>query len=236
MSLSMQAKLLRVLEDKNVQRLGSSRTIQVNMRVIAATNVRLQDLVTQGKMRSDFYYRIKVIAIKLIPLRERRADIPLLVHNFLRHHPAAVQKGITTVSQRALAKLMQYPWPGNIRELQNVLEKAVVLTRSRVLEDVDLSDELALAQGHREKTSSSLPFGQWMKEQEKQYILEKLKINGGSIALTAKSSGLGVRTLQRKLCLHNLDKKVFQPKSSEAFFLPNKKALPILPDSKKPDV
>jgi two-component system response regulator HydG len=233
MSLSMQAKLLRVLEDKKVQRLGGSRMIQVNMRVIAATNVRLQELVTQGKMRSDFYYRINVIAIKLLPLRQRREDIPLLVHNFLQHHPVAVQKGITKISRRLLAKLMQYSWPGNIRELQNVLEKAVVLTRSRVLEEVDLSDELSLAQGDGEKSSLSLPFSQWIKEQEKQYLVNKLKSNGGSIGLTAKSSGLAVRTLQRKVRTHGLNKKVFEPKSAEASFLPNKKAPPTPPDSKK---
>jgi DNA-binding NtrC family response regulator len=230
MSLSMQAKLLRVLQDKNVQRLGSSRTIQVDMRVVAATNVRPQDLVTQGKMRRDFYYRLNVIPIKLIPLRQRREDIPLLVHNFLQHHPAAIQKTITRVSRRALAKLMHHSWPGNIRELQNVLEKGVVLSRSRDLEEVDLSDELSLGEGSGEKIPLSLPFPQWIKEQEKEYIVEKLKTNGGSIDLTAKSSGLAVRTLQRKLRIHALDKKAFQPNGSEAFF---RKAVPIPQDSKK---
>ena len=126
MSLSMQAKLLRVLDDRKVQRLGGNRKYDIDMRVIAATNVPAKELVAERKMRSNFYYRINVVSIQLMPLRQRRVDIPLLVQNFLRQDPIAVQKGITEISRKAMSQLMHHSWPGNVRELQNVLEKAVV--------------------------------------------------------------------------------------------------------------
>jgi transcriptional regulator with PAS, ATPase and Fis domain len=131
-SLNMQCKLLRVLEERVVQRLGSSRAVEVDMRVIAASNVKLQDLLVQKKVRKDFYYRINVISIELLPLRKRLEDIPLLVQDFLHHHPVAIQKGITKISQQALDRLMGYSWRGNIRELQNVLERTIVLENQKL--------------------------------------------------------------------------------------------------------
>ena len=124
MPLSMQAKLLLVLNDKRVQRLGSNQWMHVDMRVIAASNVPLKELLAQGKMRRDFFYRINVIRIQLLPLRQRLDDIPMLVEDFLRHHPDALKKRITGISPSALALLMRYHWPGNIRELQHVIERA----------------------------------------------------------------------------------------------------------------
>src|SRR3970040_2580602 len=129
----MQGKLLRVLEDQKVQRLGSDRNVQIDMRVITATNVPLEDLVAQGRMRSDLYYRINVVPIYLVPLRERREDISLLVQDFLHHHPVAVQKGITGISQKVMNQLMQYSWPGNIGELQNTLEQAMALATGHAI-------------------------------------------------------------------------------------------------------
>ena len=108
MPLSMQAKLLLVLSDQRVQRLGGNRWTRVNMRVIAASNVPLRTLVAQGKMRSDFYYRIHVIPVRLLPLRQRAQDIPLLVQDFLHHHPVALQKRITGISPTAIDHLMQH--------------------------------------------------------------------------------------------------------------------------------
>ena len=125
MSLVMQGKLLRVLEDQEVQRLGGHIPTYVDMRVITASNVPLRLLVAEGKMRPDFYYRINVIPIRLIPLRQRKIDIPLLVQEFLNRHPVAMRKGIKAVSKQALRRLMDFTWPGNIRELQNVLERAI---------------------------------------------------------------------------------------------------------------
>jgi transcriptional regulator with PAS, ATPase and Fis domain len=118
--------------------LGGQQTLDSDVRVIVATDVPLQDLVARGKMRSDLYYRINVFPIHLLPLRERTDDIPLLIDDFLRGHPLAIQNGIVGVSRETIARLIQYQWPGNIRELQNVLEKAIVLTKGPVIENVDL--------------------------------------------------------------------------------------------------
>ena len=114
-------------------------SLHVDMRVIAASNVPLKEMVTEGKMRSDFYYRINVIPVHLVPLRQRKVDIPLLVHDFLRHHPVASAKGINAISKKVMNVLMEYTWPGNIRELQNVLEPIVSAT-GHIIEVVDLPD------------------------------------------------------------------------------------------------
>jgi two-component system response regulator HydG len=219
MSLNMQSKLLRVLEDQKIQRLGGNRNIHIDMRVIAATNVPLESLVAEKQMRNDFYYRISVIPIHIVPLRQRCQDIPLLVADFLHQHPLAVQKRITGISRRAMERLIQYPWPGNVRELQNVLEKALVLTKSRVIENVDLPKSLIPARQDGNVTSASFPLSHWLKEQEKQYLIRQLEFFGGKINLTAKSSGLGVRTLCRKMRLYGLDKKCFRSNASEPLSL-----------------
>jgi len=208
-SLNMQAKLLRVLEDRAVQRLGASRAVEVNMRVIAASNVKLQDLLAQKKMRKDFYYRINVISIELLPLRKRREDIPLLVQNFLNHHPVAIQKGVTQISQQALDCLMGYSWPGNIRELQNVLERTIVLVKSKVITEVSLPKARSYHQWDGENVSQEISLQQWVQEQEKQYLMRKLSLFGGRVDLTAKSCSVGVRTLSRKMHFYGLDKRQF---------------------------
>jgi two-component system response regulator PilR (NtrC family)/two-component system response regulator AtoC len=209
-SPAMQAKLLRVLEVKKVQRLGGSRTAHIDMRVIAASNVPLEDLVTQEKMRSDFYHRISVIVIKLNPLCQRREDIPLLVHDFLRHHPVAASKRLSGISKTAIKRLMEYHWPGNIRQLQNVLERAIVLTKGRIIEEIELPNGQADGQGDGMGSPHTLPLRQWMNEQEKIYLLHQLEVTGGRIGLTAKNCGMDVKTLYRKMRQHGLDKKPFK--------------------------
>jgi transcriptional regulator with PAS, ATPase and Fis domain len=210
LSRVMQAKLLRVLEDQQFQRLGGSESLRIDMRVIAATNVPLRDLVSEGKMRSDFYYRINVIPLHLIPLRQRRVDIPLLVQDFLHRHPVAVSKGITSVSKPVMRALVDYSWPGNIRELQNLLERAIVLTSGRVIEGVDLPDSSEEPQQDKKNIGFEAPLSDWLGEQEKVYLSEKLALFQGNIAATAKSCGIGVRTLSRKMRVYDLDKKSFK--------------------------
>ena len=215
MSLLMQSKLLRVLEDQKVQRLGGNRPIQVDMRVIAASNVPLEALISQGKMRSDFYYRINVIPIRLLPLRDRREDIPLLVDDFLRHHRVAIQKGITGMSREPMSRLTQYHWPGNIRELQNILEKAVVMTTGAVIEKIEIPILSPVAADRGAPDPSANTLNEWLMEQEKQYLIQQLGSYQGKIALTAKNSGLGIRTLTRKMRLYGLQKKDFRPKADQ---------------------
>jgi len=209
MPLSMQAKLLLVLNDQRVQRLGASRWTKVDMRVIAASNVPLKSLVAQEKMRTDFFYRINVIPIRLIPLRQRLNDIPLLVQDFLRHHSVAIQKQITKISSKAMNQLMEYDWPGNVRELQNVLEKAIVLARFKVIEEVELTDQLTEQEVKHVGGRMDLSLPEWIKQQEKHYLTGKLEAACGRIDLTARSCGVDVRTIHRKMKLYGLDKKVF---------------------------
>jgi DNA-binding NtrC family response regulator len=215
MSISMQTKLLLVLQDQRVQRLGGTRWSRINMRVIAASNVPLKELVKKAQMRQDFYYRINVIPIKLIPLRQRRDDIPLLVQDFLHHHSIALQKKIAGLSQKATNQLMQYIWPGNIRELHNVLEKGIVLTKSRIIDNIDIPDgDLGHETLKREpEPVADAPLLQWVREREKEYLVRKLEAFKGRIDLTAKSCGVDVRTIHRKMRIHGLDKKDFSGKS-----------------------
>jgi DNA-binding NtrC family response regulator len=207
-SINMQCKLLRVLEERLVQRLGSSRAVEVDMRVIAASNVKLEDLAKKT-MRKDFYYRINVISIELVPLRKRLEDIPLLVQDFLHHHPVAIQKGITKISQQALDRLMGYSWPGNVRELQNVLERTIVLEKTEVISEVSLPKLRSYHQWDAENVTHEIPLHQWVQEQEKQYLIRKLSLFGGRVDLTAKSCCVGVRTLSRKMHFYGIDKTRF---------------------------
>ncbi len=206
----VQAKLLRVLEDQRFQRLGGRESVQTDMRVIAATNVPLKDLVSEGKMRTDFYYRINVIPLHLIPLRQRRVDIPLLVQDFLHRHPVAASKGVTSVSKVVMRALVDYFWPGNIRELQNLLERALALATGKVIETIDLPSTGDEPQPGGVRNGFEAPLNDWLGEQEKSYLEQKLALFQGSIAATAKSCGIGVRTLSRKMRLYELDKKSFK--------------------------
>jgi two-component system response regulator HydG len=216
MPLSMQTKLLLVLQDHKVQRLGSARQNQVDMRVITASCVPLKELVKQGKMRKDFYYRIQVIRLRLPPLRRRLDDLPLLVQDFLRHHPIALKKQITGISPAALEQLTNHRWPGNIRELRNVLEKAVLLCRSRVLASVELEGEIANRAAPRSEirtpVSHESSLSDWIREQERNYLIQKLRASQGRIDETAKTCGVGIRTLHRKMRSYGLHKRAFNKK------------------------
>jgi DNA-binding NtrC family response regulator len=171
-------------------------------------------------MRSDFYFRILVVPIRMPPLRQRLDDLPILIQDFLYRHPLAVQKKITDISREALDQLKQYSWPGNIRELQNVLVKAVILTKSRVLSVRDFEPDLLIGAGSNnastQKRLTELSLAQWVREQEKEYLVHKLGIFRGRIDLTAKSCGVDVRTLHRKMQIFGLDKKAFSRKVTRA--------------------
>src|SRR5258705_801363 len=147
-SLNMQLKLLRVLEEREIEKLGSNRRIKVNNRIITATNVDLASLVAEGRMREDFYYRINVVPIRIPPLRQRIQDIPLLLVEFLRNSEMAKDKGINRLSNKALSQLMSYGWPGNVRELGNVIERAILRTSGPVIREVDLPGHSGIGKEH----------------------------------------------------------------------------------------
>jgi formate hydrogenlyase transcriptional activator len=131
--LELQPKLLRVLQEREFERLGSTRTMRTDARLIAATNRDLEALVSEQKFRSDLYYRLNVFPVRVPALRERPEDIPLLVRHFVQQFSRRVSKAIDTIPSETMTTLVKYPWPGNIRELQNVIERAVILTKGPVL-------------------------------------------------------------------------------------------------------
>jgi formate hydrogenlyase transcriptional activator len=181
--LELQPKLLRVLQEKEFERLGSARTIKVDIRVVAATNQPLQQMVQERKFRADLYYRLDVLPISLPPLRERREDIPALVRHFVDHFAARARKKIDYIPAEVIASLQSHDWPGNIRELQNYLERAVLMTSGEVL----TTPRGVFAQKIEEPTT--LPI-RTLKELERSFIAEALiKSNwviGGSRGAAAK--------------------------------------------------
>ena len=139
MPLELQPKLLRAIQEQELERVGGNRTIHVDIRIIAATNRNLKQMVEEGKFRSDLYYRLHVFPLNVPPLRERRGDIPLLTRYFVQKHAQRMGRNIETIPTSALEALTRYDWPGNIRELQNVLERAVILTHGSSLH-VEMSE------------------------------------------------------------------------------------------------
>jgi DNA-binding NtrC family response regulator len=211
-TLNMQLKLLRVLEEREVERLGGNRKVKVNMRVIAATNVELTELVADGRMREDFFYRINVVPVKIPPLRDRIEDIPLLVSEFLRNSEMARERGITRTSNKVLSELMGFSWPGNVRELGNVLERAILRTTGPVIREVDLPGT-----GKRKDLDSlrrtydyEVPLKEYLRRAEKDYLSHVLKKNRGSINLSAKHALVDAATLHRKMKLHGLAREDFR--------------------------
>ncbi len=141
-SPALQVKLLRVIQERLYERVGDTRTMRVDIRVIAATNRKLSELVKQGKFREDLYYRLNVIAMRLPPLRERKSDLVALVQHFIERSARSMEKTITGITDEAMQVVMQYRWPGNIRELENVMERAVILAKHANIETDDLPEEL----------------------------------------------------------------------------------------------
>jgi transcriptional regulator with GAF, ATPase, and Fis domain len=184
--LELQPKLLRVLQEREFERLGSTRTILTNVRLIAATNRDLNAMVQEGKFRSDLFFRLNVFPIDLPSLRERREDIPLLVRHFAEHFSRRMNKNIETISPATMDALCRYPWPGNIRELQNVIERAVILSRGRAL--VVLLAELkgrTTAQLTNEETSAKptrrRPVKSILRDVDREQIIQALKETDGRV-------------------------------------------------------
>jgi DNA-binding NtrC family response regulator len=208
--LAMQAKLLRVLEERTIERLGGNRPRPVDMRVVAATNQDLAAAVAAGRMREDFYYRINVVPVQLPPLRQRIADVPLLVADFLRNSDMAREKGINRVSDRALAQLIGYTWPGNIRELLNVMERAVLRAKADCIHEVDVPGAEPPMPRERDRADFRLPLRQYLKNVERQYLARVLEQYRGSIAPAARHALIDQATLHRKIRSHGLHATEFR--------------------------
>ncbi len=199
----LQVKLLRVLQDGNFERLGGTKSLSVDVRLIAATNKNLVAEIKAGNFRDDLFYRLNVITLELPPLRGRKEDIPLLVDCFLKKYSDKAKKPIQGISRHALEALAAYHWPGNIRELENAIEQAVVLTQTDSIEQMDLP--ASIHKSVKDSTypydskSITIPLGTPMEVVEQQLISETLKMTGGDKELAAKLLGISSRTVYRKL-------------------------------------
>jgi formate hydrogenlyase transcriptional activator len=200
-SLDLQPKLLRALQEHEFERLGSTKTIQVDVRLIAATHRDLQGMIRNNQFREDLFYRLNVCPIEIPPLRERREDIPLLVHYFVLRHSRQMQRRIKSVPKQAMEALVNHDWPGNIRELENFIERCVIFTQG---------DELNVPRAELKKASVHSTSGAPSFEQaERQVVINALRAASGRVSGqggAAERLGLKRTTLQNKMRKLNISR------------------------------
>lgn len=210
MSLATQSKVLRILQEGEFQRVGGVKTLKANVRVIAATNINIQQAIDRGDFREDLYYRLNVVKINIPPLRERREDIPLLIYEFIDYYNKKYHKKIQGVTPDALRLLMCYEWPGNVRELKNVCEQVIVLTETDIITADDLPDEIKGKGLNFDSSNSPQTLKDITKnlttEIEKKIILDTLEENDWNRNDTAEKLGITPRTLYNKIKDYRLDK------------------------------
>ena len=197
MPTSTQVKLLRVLEQNEIVRVGSNAPVHVDVRIVAATHRRLEALVKEGRFREDLYFRLKVVTLHIPPLRERKDDIPLLTSHFLQELSATYDKPVEEITADARRQLTQYDWPGNVRELRNCIEHMVVVTTDAKLGMDDLPDHIV--PGEARATESLELVGMSLGEAERELIKNTLRMVGGNRVEAARVLGIGERTLYRKI-------------------------------------
>jgi two-component system response regulator HydG len=199
MSPAIQTKLLRVLQEKEFEPLGSARTIKVDIRVIAATNKDLPKEVREGRFREDLYYRLNVVPLTMPPLRERKEDIPPLADHFLAVYREKNRKPLKGILGKALDLLVRYDWPGNIRELENCIERAVIMAKEEMITPVDLPPQIQRLSGEEEKGGFAIPPGISLEAMERELIVKTLAEAGGNRTRASEILGINRRTLQNKL-------------------------------------
>jgi len=207
MSVSAQAKVLRVLQESVFEGVGGAEPIRVDVRVIAASNKDLVAEVEEGRFRKDLFFRLNVVPIEVPPLRERKSDIPILSRFFLKQVSKELGVRKKELSKKAVNTLMEYRWPGNVRELRNMIERLCILTRDEVIDESDLPD---LGPGVRDEDSGIDPFsvddyGKFKDITEKEFLIRKLKKNRWNISRTARSLGMQRSNLYKKLEKHGID-------------------------------
>jgi Nif-specific regulatory protein len=209
LSLAVQAKLLRIIQEKEFERVGGSKTIKVDVRVIAATNRNLEELIRDGLFREDLYYRLNIFPITVPPLRERKTDILLLADYFVEKYNAANHKGVRRISTTSIDMLMRYHWPGNVRELQNCMERAVILSEDNVIHGYHLPPTLQTAESSGTPYTGSLQ--QKLDAIEKEMIMEALKRTQGNMSRAALQLGLSDRIMGLRIKKFDIDYRKFRP-------------------------
>ncbi len=216
-SPSLQVKLLRVLQEQTIERVGGNVPRNVDVRVISATNQDVKDKIGQGEFRVELFYRLNVVPVHIPPLRERIEDVPLLVKHFMCRLNKRFNKDIRHISEKAMVALMQYDWPGNVRELENVLERAFITAEGDTIDRIIFSPGMQVV-GSGESFSSvdvEVPFkvarSVVVRQFEKAYLYEALKRYDGNVSKTAKECGINPRTLWRKINLYELNNGTLKP-------------------------
>ncbi len=206
MPFNLQAKVLRILQEQEFYRVGGSRTIKVDVRIIASTNKNLDKMVREGTFREDLFYRLNVFTLHLPPLRERKEDIPLLVDYFLQNAPKKVE-----ISSVALQMLVAFSWPGNIRELQNTIESASVIAENGYIEPAQLPGKITGAFNNPDQPDfrmpANIPLDERLREIEKSMIIEALRKTGGVQVRATELLGINQRSLWHRIKKHNIDVK-----------------------------
>jgi DNA-binding NtrC family response regulator len=217
---SMQIKLLRVLQERQLERVGGTEPIEIDVRVIAATHQDMEKLVREGKFREDLYYRLNIVRIEIPPLRERPEDIPLLIGHFCAKYARPGQSP-PSVSPEAMEYLLSCPWPGNVRQLENAIERACLTARDGVLTRKDLPPDIGGQAGSAGKASPfqvdltrSLPdqLAEITAEFEKRYLRRALKKSRGHVGRCAEISGLSRRSITDKIAQYQINKVEFKEK------------------------
>jgi len=199
LKLDLQAKLLRAIQEGEIERIGSQRPIKANFRLIAATNVDLDKAVKEGRFRDDLFYRINVIPVKLPPLRERIDDLPELARFFLRRYNTKFRKQVEGISEAALRMLASYWWPGNIRELENLIERLVAISEKSWITEDDLPFEFRMAELDRTERKGESLFQEAMVAFERNLLVRALEKNGWNVTATARYLGVPLSTMKFKL-------------------------------------
>jgi two-component system response regulator FlrC len=204
MDVRLQAKLLRVIQEGEVDRIGGRKPIPVDVRIIATTNRNLAECVKQGLFREDLFYRLNVVNLTMPPLRERMGDVSVLSTNFMEKYSTKNQKAIMAFSPEAISMLESHVWPGNVRELENVVERAVITSASTTIQVQDICIERReisgkLAESMAEKLEKNWAPGRTLDDIERNVILEALEYHQGNRTHTAKALGISIRTLRNKI-------------------------------------
>ena len=218
LSTLTQVKLLRVLQERQIERVGDEKSIKVDIRIIAATNQDLLDLIEKGKFRNDLFYRLNIISIRLPPLKDRTDDVPLLVEYFIKRFNDRFKKSVSGISSNALRQLMSYSWPGNIRELEGVIEKAVLLEDSETIQSVELfgvySTESKLLLSPPVNTDTSIfsyhEMQAYLDNYEREYFIKVFKKYNGRVGKIAEFTGLNRRTVLNKMKKFSIHKSLFR--------------------------
>ena len=222
-SPGLQVKLLRVTQEKKIERVGGNQEIDVDVRIISATNQAIKEKISRGEFRVELYYRLNVVPIHIPPLRERIDDIPLLVNHFIHIFNRKFNKNMKQVTTQVMSRLMQYDWPGNVRELENVLERAFVINEKDIIDTIIFSHDIKafcrFGKPSPYSVDTEIPFkvarAMVEKRFEKAYLQEALNRYGGNVSETARMTGINPRTLWRKMKEYAIerDRAIPQPET-----------------------